>query len=113
MARGGSSGDHDEARELRNRLDRIERDLARATGQTTAGAQTALCRTVQGANYPGAVGVWFLLQPIEITGTEAEGAQPAFADLPDAPFPALCTGANVPALGTRVIAMTTGNYWTF
>lgn len=102
----------DEARRLRERIKALEDEIDRLLHDAPAPATIRLFKTTHINAYPASMGVYFAVQAVDVTGSQAEGSTPTkTTDTPK--ILALGIGAHVPAEGSLVIGHQLGNIWAF
>lgn len=98
------TGDPDEFRELRARLEVIERILDSVETGDFAGGRAFAARTYNAGAYPvaGAVGTTFAVQFQDVTGPETEGAAATITNRTGYHF-AVNLGSGLPVAGTEIV----------
>lgn len=71
-----------------------------------------LARTTTIATYPTAAQVFYACQPLQILGTEVEGAG-GLVSVSNSNFFALNLGGTIPPPGTQILTTFVGNRWVF
>lgn len=107
--------DGSEARELRTRLEALEAAIALVGSQATEGTPMAFGVIGAGGNFPTEAQAWYLIEPRQLSGTEAEGGT-ATVEEPDPTedgFLAWNTNGSIPPTDTKVLAFHVGMYWFF
>lgn len=100
---------------------RIERErqsaladaIDRAARRPADGSLSALVRTASDGSYPTTANVFYAVNPVEVDGSQQEGASPTFTADVSRVFHAYNLGSAVPPLGTEVIVHLNSGRWTF
>lgn len=97
---------------LRRRIDDLERAIDGQRGSTSTCTVTQVVQTFTEDVYPTSAGAVFACHPVQLSGTEEEGA--AVTVTPDTTQTLYVsnTGSQIPPDGTNIEATQTGGRWS-
>jgi hypothetical protein len=102
-----------DSRVFRDRQRAEQGNLDRETGRAPEGAAALLAQTSTVSTYPTTASAFFACLPMDIDGSETEGASATYVQESSTVFYAWNAGTQVPPVGTAIVCHAVGGRWVF
>ncbi|MGP0063517.1 MAG: hypothetical protein ACLQGP_07965 [Isosphaeraceae bacterium] len=98
---------------IRDRQQAMQGSLNREVGRAPEGSAAVLAQTSTVSTYPASASAFFACLPIDIDGSETEGASATYVQESSTVFYAWNAGTQVPPVGTAIVCHAVGGRWVF
>lgn len=100
-------------RVIRDRQQAADGGLDREIGRAPEGSAALLAQTSTVSAYPTTASAFFACLPMDIDGSETEGASATYVKESSSVFYAWNAGTQIPPIGTTIVCHAVGGRWVF